>query len=109
MTAAELQGCMANPQSCATLGTPDGAVNEENETRACLFFETRCGHFDVLDSSLARPLTVRDSSFPPPSTSFLGPLFARFSAPPHPARAVCCALLGARADRVLIGGCNPML
>ena len=42
MTAAELQGCMADPPSCATLGNPDGVVNEENETRACLFFETRC-------------------------------------------------------------------
>ena len=38
-----------------------------------------------------------------------GPFYARFSAPPHPARAVCCALLGANADRVLIGGLNPML
>ena len=37
------------------------------------------------------------------------PAFAHFSAPPHPARGVCYALLRARADRVLIGAWNPML
>ena len=39
----------------------------------------------------------------------LKPFFARFSALPHPARAVCCVLLGAYADRVVIGAWNPML
>ena len=36
---------------------------------------------------------------------------AHFSAPPppHPARAVCHVLLGAHADRVVIGAWNPML
>ena len=42
------------------------------------------------------------------STSFLN-VFAHFSAPPHPARAVCCVRLGAHADRVVIGAWNPML
>ena len=27
---------------CATLGDKEGQVNEENETRACLFLEMRC-------------------------------------------------------------------
>jgi len=35
-----------------------------------------------------------------------GPFLAHFSAPFHPARAVCCALLGVHADRVLIGAWN---
>ena len=38
-----------------------------------------------------------------------GPNFAHFSAPPHPARGVYHALLGAHADRVLIGAWNAML
>ena len=38
-----------------------------------------------------------------------GPFLTRFQAPHHPARAVCCGLLGAYAHRVLIGACNPML
>ena len=38
-----------------------------------------------------------------------GPFLTHFSAPPHPIRAVCCVLLGARADWVLIGAWNPML
>ena len=38
-----------------------------------------------------------------------GPFLARFSAPPHPTRAVGYALLGAHADRVLIGAWNPMV
>ena len=36
-------------------------------------------------------------------------LLAHFSALPHLTRAVCCALLGAYADWVLIGAWNPML
>ena len=36
-----------------------------------------------------------------------GPFLARFSAPPHPTRAVGYALLGAHADRVPIGAWNP--
>ena len=42
------------------------------------------------------------------STSFR-PFLAHFSAPPHPARALCYALLSDHAGRVLIGACNPML
>ena len=38
-----------------------------------------------------------------------GPFLAHFSAPPHPTRAACCDLLGGHADRVLVGGWNPML
>ena len=38
-----------------------------------------------------------------------GPAFAKFLAPPHPIRAVCHALLGARADLVLVGAWNPTL
>ena len=38
-----------------------------------------------------------------------GPFRAHFSAPPHPARAVCYTLLGTRAGRVLIGAWNPMV
>ena len=38
-----------------------------------------------------------------------GPFLTHFSAPPHPTRVVCYALLGARADWVLIGVWNPML
>ena len=38
-----------------------------------------------------------------------GPFLAHFSAPPHPARAVCCDLYGACADLVLIGAWNLML
>ena len=38
-----------------------------------------------------------------------GPFSAHFSAPAHPARAVCRALLGAHADRGLIRVWNPML
>ena len=34
-----------------------------------------------------------------------GPFFARFSAPPHPARAVGRVLLGAPAYLMLIGAC----
>ena len=38
-----------------------------------------------------------------------GPFLALFSAPHHPARPVCYALLGAHAYRVLISAWNPML
>ena len=38
-----------------------------------------------------------------------GPFLALFSAPRHPARPVCYALLGAHAYRVLISAWNPML
>ena len=38
-----------------------------------------------------------------------GPVFAHFSAPPHPLHDVCYVRLRAHADRVLIGACNPML
>ena len=38
-----------------------------------------------------------------------GPFLARFSASPHPARAVCCVLLGAHTDRAVIGAWDPML
>lgn len=41
MTEAELKACLADPGSCATLGTPDGAINTDNETKACLFLEGR--------------------------------------------------------------------
>jgi hypothetical protein len=38
-----------------------------------------------------------------------GPFLAHFSAPPRPARAVCCALLGACADRVVLGAWDSMV
>ena len=38
-----------------------------------------------------------------------GPFPTLFQARWHPRRAVCCALLGAHAYRMLIGACNPML
>ena len=38
-----------------------------------------------------------------------GPVYAHFSAPPHPTRAVGRVLLGAHAYLMLIGACNPML
>ena len=40
---------------------------------------------------------------------FFGPFPANFSVPHHPTRAVGYALLGADADRVLIGAWNPIL
>ena len=40
---------------------------------------------------------------------FFAPFLAHFSAPPHPTRFVCRALVGANADRVLIGAWNLML
>ena len=55
-----------------------------------------------------RQLTHHYSSFPSLRHHF-GPVLAHLSAPPHPTRAVCCALLGAHAERVLIGAWNPML
>ena len=39
----------------------------------------------------------------------LGAFFARFSAPPHPTRAVGRVLLGAQAYLMLIGACDPVL
>ena len=44
-----------------------------------------------------------------PPIILLGPFWARFSAPLCPARAVCCVLLGAHADRVMIGAWTPMM
>jgi histone-lysine N-methyltransferase SETD3 len=41
MSQAELEHHLANPNACATLGDPDGAASEENEQKACFFFETR--------------------------------------------------------------------
>eukprot|EP00729_Bicosta_minor_P011921 gene11920-5091_t len=41
MSEAELKACLSNPSSCATLGTPDGSVSEDNETKSCLFLEGR--------------------------------------------------------------------
>ena len=40
---------------------------------------------------------------------FFGPILARFSAPPQTTRDVWYGLLGADADRVLIGAWDPML
>ena len=42
MNEPELKACFADPQSCATLGEPGGAVNPEAEARACGFLEMRC-------------------------------------------------------------------
>lgn len=42
MTEEELQQHFETPQICATLGDKEGRVNDENETRACLFLEMRC-------------------------------------------------------------------
>eukprot|EP00038_Savillea_parva_P025586 m.48480 g.48480 ORF g.48480 m.48480 type:complete len:493 (+) comp6997_c0_seq2:221-1699(+) len=41
MTEEELTHHLGNPQACATLGNADGAVNESNEQKACMFLETR--------------------------------------------------------------------
>ena len=40
---------------------------------------------------------------------YFGPFLTQFSAPPHPTCVVCYVLLGAHADRVLIGAWNPIL
>eukprot|EP00040_Diaphanoeca_grandis_P015336 m.78146 g.78146 ORF g.78146 m.78146 type:complete len:474 (-) comp25085_c1_seq2:290-1711(-) len=42
MTEAELNAHLSQPHTCGTLGDNDGAINEENETKACLYLETRC-------------------------------------------------------------------
>eukprot|EP00041_Stephanoeca_diplocostata_P029746 m.886023 g.886023 ORF g.886023 m.886023 type:complete len:553 (+) comp23623_c1_seq8:168-1826(+) len=42
MTEEMLTSFLANPASCASLGDPDVPVSEDNEQKACMFFETRC-------------------------------------------------------------------
>eukprot|EP00041_Stephanoeca_diplocostata_P029744 m.885961 g.885961 ORF g.885961 m.885961 type:complete len:100 (+) comp23623_c1_seq2:252-551(+) len=67
MTEEMLTSFLANPASCASLGDPDVPVSEDNEQKACMFFETRCklllrAYGASLEEDLAQ-LSTADTSY----------------------------------------------